>query len=507
MAVNPATTTGATRASFAALLLAMLMAQLDTFIVVGALPTIGAELGAADAVAGVTAVYLLTVTISTPVHGKLGDLLGRRTVFMISVGLFAVGSLLCALAPSFTFLVVARAVQGLGGGGLVVTAVSVLGEMFDRAELVRRQIWLTGTFTVSSLAGPPLGGLLAAGPGWEWIFLVNLPVCVVAVVLGVRGLPSRGRGGGLAGFDVTGTLLITVGGSAVVALGSSDALAASPWWAPLLLVVAVTASAAFVLVERRATAPLIPPSLVAVPALARAIGANTITGIALFGTFAFIPLAVAAGTGADTSGTATLLIALTGGQLSVTLTFSILARRWSRMVPWGRAGLAIGIVGLGTLAVVPHLHSAGTPVAVTTAVVGMALSGAALGLSMQAYTLLGQSSAPRDDIGAAMATLTFARQLGGSLGAAGLGWILLIVADPATGLSTVLAVAAAVLAVGLVLAPRSRHETVRPSHNTDPVRHAISNETPILRESGKAGHATPDIDHVIRDLPRPATDQ
>jgi hypothetical protein len=138
------------------------------------------------------------------------------------------------------------------------------------------------------------------------------------------------------------------------------------------------------------------------------------------------------------------------------------------MVPWGRAGLATGIVGLGMLAVVPRLHSATTVVATATAVVGMALSGAALGLSMQAYTLLGQSSAPRDAFGAAMATLTFARQLGGSLGAAGLGWILLTVTDTATGLSTVLAVAAAVLTIGLVLAPRSRHETARPSRTDDP---------------------------------------
>lgn len=126
---------GPTRGAFAALILGMLMAQLDTNIVVAALPSIGADLGSPAAVAGVTAVYLLTVTISTPVHGKLGDLLGRRSVFVVSVLLFALGSLACAAAPSMAALVGARAVQGLGGGGLVVTAVSALAEMFDRDEL------------------------------------------------------------------------------------------------------------------------------------------------------------------------------------------------------------------------------------------------------------------------------------------------------------------------------------------------------------------------------------
>jgi MFS family permease len=450
--------TAATRAAFAALLLGMLMAQLDTMVVVAALPSIGTDLGALDAIAGVTAAYLLTVTVSTPVHGKLGDLLGRRAVFVGSVLLFAAGSVLCALAPSLPILIAARAVQGIGGGGLVVTAVSALAEMFDRAELIRRQIWLTGTFAISALAGPPLGGLLAAGPGWEWIFLVNLPVCAIALALGIPRLPSRRRGSGLAGFDLAGTALIVVAGSAVVSLGSAADLAGSPIWAPLLLAVTVLAAVAFVQVERRAAAPVIPPLLLAVPALARSISATGLTGIALFGTFTFIPLAVATGTGADTAGTATLLLALTGGQLLVILTFSVLARRWARMVAWGRLGLAMGIVGLALLAALPHLRPAGPVVATATAVAGMALAGAALGLSMQAYTLLGQASAPRDSIGATMATLTFARQLGGSLGAAALGWLLLTITDQPTALTVVLTAAAAALTVGLLAAPRRHHE-------------------------------------------------
>jgi predicted MFS family arabinose efflux permease len=141
--------------------------------------------------------------------------------------------------------------------------------------------------------------------------------------------------------------------------------------------------------RRRATDP---PLLLAVPALARSISATGLTGIALFGTFTFIPLAVATGTGADTAGTATLLLALTGGQLLVILTFSVPARRWTRLVAWGRLGLAMGIVGLALLAALPH--PAAPIVATATAVARMALAGAALGLSMQAYILLGQATPP-----------------------------------------------------------------------------------------------------------------
>jgi MFS family permease len=172
-----------------------------------------------SAVAGVTAAYLLTVTVSTPVHAKLGDLLGRRPVFVIALAVFGLASLACASARSTPVLIATRALQGVGGGGLVVTAISALGEMFDRKELIRRQVWLTGVTAVSSLAGLPVGGFLAAGPGWRWVFLVNPPLCAIALVLAARGQPRRHRPGALAGFDTLGAVLIAVTGGGIVALG------------------------------------------------------------------------------------------------------------------------------------------------------------------------------------------------------------------------------------------------------------------------------------------------
>lgn len=198
---------------------------------------------------------------------------------------FGLASLACASARSMPVLIATRALQGVGGGRLVVTAISALGEMFDRKELIRRQIWLTGVTAVSSLAGPPVGGFLAAGPGWRWVFFVNPPLCAIALVLAARGLPRRHRPGALAGFDAPGAVLIALTGGGIVALGSSHALATSPLWAPLVMAGVFAAVTGFVHVERRAASPLIPPALFAVPALARSITVTGLTGIALFGTF------------------------------------------------------------------------------------------------------------------------------------------------------------------------------------------------------------------------------
>jgi MFS family permease len=439
--------------AFAALLLGMLVAQLEGTIVVAALPAIGADLGQPEAAPGVFTVSLLAVTVSTPVHGALGDRFGRRATFVAALLLFTAGSLASAFAPTFPALLAARVVQGVGGGGLVVTAISALGELFDAQERIGRQVWSTAVFAVSALAGPPLGGIVAATAGWRWVFALPLPICAAALALGWRAIPGpRGHRGGA--FDVGGAALVTAGGAALVALGSGDGLGSSALWAPSLAGVVVVCAVAFVHVERRAANPLVPPALLTVAPLARAVAVTALSGIALFGTFAFVPLALSAGLGAGTALTGALLLALTGGQLAASTAFSVLARRRPGLAPWGRLSLALGIAGLGLLAALPQLTAEPALVRYGVAVAGLAMAGAALGLGMAVYTLLGMGLAPAGSMGATMATLMFARQLGGSLGAAGFGWLLLAAADPATGLTLVFAVATAVVAGALAVAPR-----------------------------------------------------
>ncbi|MEV4599301.1 MFS transporter [Amycolatopsis sp. NPDC049253] len=427
-------------AAFAALVLGLLMASLDTSVVVAALPSIGADLGDPGSVGGVTAAYLLAVAVATPVHGSLGDRWGWRRMFVGSVTAFAVGSAAGALAPDLAALIAFRAVQGLGGSGLIVAAVAAMAELFDRDELVRRQGWLTAVFALSSIGGAPLGGVLAAVAGWWSIFLINLPVCVVAVVLGVRSVPGKRRSGRIR-FDWMGAVPVAVAGGCVVVLGSS----ATPGWAPVLVVVGLVAAVAFVLVERRAAAPLVPPRLFADARLARAVAVTFLTGVALFGSFTYVPLAIGA---ASPTATGLLLLPMSVGQVLATTGFALLARRRPRVTAWGRFGLVLGVAGLLATAALPLLQPG--PTRLVAVVVGLACSGA-LGLSMQAYTLLAQSWAPQDILGAGMATLTFARQIGGSLGIAVFGLLTL---------SAVFLVAAVALLVAVVFAPRAADDRV-----------------------------------------------
>ncbi|MCU1686729.1 MAG: hypothetical protein JWQ81_7468 [Amycolatopsis sp.] len=445
------TSTLAVNLSFAALLLGLLMAQLDTNIVVAALPVVSQDLHLGAGVAGVTASTLLTVTVFTPVWGKLGDVLGRRFTFVTSVLIFGLASLLCAVAPSVAVLIAGRALQGIGAGGLIVTAVSGVAVIFDREELVRRQIWVTLVFGISSLAGPPAGGFMASAWGWRSIFYVNLPICVIALLVGVWGLPKEPSRGSLKRFDYPGALAIAVAGSALVGVGSSSTIARTPAYAVPLVVVMVLALVFLVWRERRAPEPLIPPSVFRIKALRETLVTTLLIGITLFGTFTFVPLALHTGASVTTEAVGAMLLALTIGQLVIVLFFSVLVRRNRNLAAWTVLSLVMGVVGLALLTVLPLLpHAAAIPVAV----VGLALAGAALGLSLQVLTLIGQATAAPEQIGQVMGTITFTRQLGGAVGAAGFGWIVLLAPDGAAAPAVVLGIAAVLLMTAFLSRPR-----------------------------------------------------
>ncbi|SFW74483.1 MFS transporter [Amycolatopsis australiensis] len=435
------------RLAFAGLLLGMAIAQLDGLIVTAALPSIGADLHARTGLVAVTGAGLLTLTVATPLHGRLGDLHGRRICFAGSVVVFAAASAWCAAAPDIGSLIAARALQGLGGSGLIVTAMSALGELFDRDELLRRQGRQMAVFAAATLGGPPLGGLLAAGPGWRWIFLVNLPLCVAALVLGLRGLPGKpARAAGK--FDVGSSVLLVVAGSAVVATGTFDGLARSPLWTPVLVVSALTAGFLFVRRQRRTPSPLISPAVFADTVLKRAVVVNGLAGAALYGTFTYVALVAALR--ADAAGTGVLLVAMTAGQLALSASFAALARKQPEMTAWGRFGCLLGTAGLAAVAVAAALR--GTP---WLLVPGLFAIGAAFAACTSAYTVLGQTRARSGLMGVTMGSLTFARQAGGLAGAAVFGWLALATTGglAAPGLTVVFAAAAAVMLVSRLTAP------------------------------------------------------
>lgn len=438
---------------FAAAVLAMFMAQLDGMAVAAALPALATDLGAdltgdgLGGIAGVTAAYLVTVTVTTPLHGRLGDRYGRRAALLASIGVFALGSVACAIAPTLPLLVLARALQGVGAGGLIVGATSAMGELYAKAELLTRQGWLTAVSAVSLLGGPLVGGLLADGPGWQWIFVLNLPVGALACALGWIGLPNVRHGGGGA-LDWPGSALIALGGGGLVVLGSSPA--ADPVWTVVLAGVACACAVALVPVERRAAAPLLAPAVFADPGLRRSILAMVGVGLGIYGTMGFVPLLVADVTGQGGAGIGAFLVVMNVGSLAVGVSFAVLARRWSRMVPWGRLGLLLGAAGLALLAAAPALGPAAL-------VAGLACYGIAFSLVTSAFTVLAQTRATPATMGTTMGALLFVRQAGGALATAAYGWLATAAAG-GSALVTIFVAATVLVVGGLAAAPRRADE-------------------------------------------------
>src|SRR5689334_13163874 len=216
---------------FTGLVLVMLLAALDGTIVATALPTIVTELGGLEHISWITSAYLLAQTVVTPLYGKLGDLYGRKRVLQFAVVLFLIGSALCGLAQSMTMLIAFRGVQGLGAGGLIVLTQATIGDVVPPRERGRYQVIFGGVFGLASVAGPLLGGLIVEHVSWRWVFYVNLPIGLVALVVLAVTMPATGRrgnptidyvGAGLLAAGLSGIVLVTSLGGTTWAWGSAQ---------------------------------------------------------------------------------------------------------------------------------------------------------------------------------------------------------------------------------------------------------------------------------------------
>ncbi|HET7274991.1 MAG TPA: MDR family MFS transporter, partial [Longimicrobiaceae bacterium] len=316
---------------FSGLLLAMLLAALDSTIVATALPTIVGELGGLDRLAWVVTAYLLAQTIATPLYGKLGDLYGRKIVLQTGIVIFLLGSILCGMSGSMGQLILYRFIQGLGGGGLMVTTQAVVGDIVPPRERGRYQGIFGAVFGVSSIAGPLIGGYFTTELSWRWIFYINVPLGALALGVIAVTLPRRPDRVKHA-IDYLGTALLATTLSSLVLLMDLGGNAYA-WSSPLILAlgaVVIASLGGFLLVEARASEPVLPLRLFANQTFAVTSAIGLVVGVAMFGSVTYLPLFLQVVNGATPTGSGLQMVPMMGGMLVTSIGSGQLISRWGR---------------------------------------------------------------------------------------------------------------------------------------------------------------------------------
>ncbi len=401
---------------FLGLMLGMLLAALDQTIVSTALPTIVGDLGGLTHLSWVVTAYLLASTASTPLYGKLGDLYGRKIIFQAAIVIFLAGSALSGLSQNMNELIAFRALQGLGAGGLMASALAIIGDVVAPRERGRYQGYMGGVFAFASVAGPLTGGFFTDHLSWRWVFYINLPVGALALVVTsiVLDLPFRRvqrridwLGAGLIVAAVTSILLVTVWGGDQYAWGSPQILGLAA--AGLVLL------ALFILQERRAEEPILPPHLFANGIFRVSLLLMFLVAIGLFGALVYLPVFLQLATGASATNSGLLLLPLMAGLLCTSIASGQLITRtghykWSPLT--GTFIMTIGLFLLSRMTIDTTRLTSG---------LYMLVLGFGLGGLMQVSVLATQNAVDRRDLGTATSAIGFFRNLGGAVGVAGFG--------------------------------------------------------------------------------------
>ena len=402
---------------FLAIVLGMLLAALDQTIVATALPTIVADLGGAGHQSWVVTSYLLASTIITALVGRLGDLFGRKTIFQAAVTFFVAGSVLCGLSQSMAMLVGARALQGIGGGAITVTATALIGEVIPLRDRGRYQGALGAVFGVTTVIGPLLGGYFTDHLSWRWAFWVNVPVSIVVFFVAAAAIPSLATRGKPV-IDYAGILFVGLGATGLT-LATSWGGTTYPWSSPTIIGLFAASAAAlgiFVWVESRSSgpesAPILPTRLFANPVFTVCCVLSFVVGFAMLGALTFLPtyMQFVDGVSATTSGLRTL--PMVAGMLSTSIGSGVLVGRTGRYKIFPVAGTAVMALAFFLMSRMDPSTSA------LLQSVYLFILGAGIGSCMQVLVLIVQNTSSFEDLGVATSGVTFFRTIGSSFGAA-----------------------------------------------------------------------------------------
>ncbi|HEX6512505.1 MAG TPA: MDR family MFS transporter [Chloroflexota bacterium] len=404
---------------YSGLALGMMLSALDQTVVATALPTIVGELGGLSHLSWVVTAYLLTSTASTLLYGKLGDLYGRKRIFQIAIGIFLLGSILSGLSQNMFQLIGFRALQGLGAGGTMTSAMAIIGDVVSPRERGRYQGYNAGIFGLASIGGPLLGGFFVDHLGWRWVFYINLPIGIAGLVLSSLVLRASSRRTEHA-IDYAGAALMI---AAVVSLLLVSAWGGTQyaWSSPLMVglaLAAVLAGTLFVLQERRAAEPILPPELFRGSTFRISTGGTLLLGVLMFNAVIFLPLFLQLVTGVSATNSGILLAPLMLGMVFTSIGGGRFISQTGRYKPLPIVGFGLCILAYALLSTM----NAGTPQLLVSAY--MVLLGLGIGLIPQVLTTSTQNEVPRRHLGAATSGLQFFRSMGASLGVAVFGAML-----------------------------------------------------------------------------------